>query len=282
MGVMRGKKSPLREHVLKLTPAQRDWICGQMRWELLRRNEGYGEDYAAFAASNPQCCVPSSESGQQEKGKRQEGKSSRVEIFDGTILIPEATAFANKWGCFPRDPDTGQTRFPHIHQNPGMVLPQFDERSRSLTIRFPLDMSTEIILEQVQYWVSCYRKSYPARVMKMRLEDVMRALAVYDLKKKGRSYEEISDELRLDDAGKGSGPNRAKDLFKTARTWIKRAEDPRIWMRTPTIMLRLQQGTIGLQALSQAQEVLPEATKTGPKARGSSTRHSKSKGESTG
>src|SRR3546814_4908517 len=68
--------------------------------------------------------------------------------------------------------------------------------------------------------------------LKMRLEDVRLAIAVYDLKtKEGKVYPEIANELGLDGGDKGTGSDRAKDLFKTAATWIKRAEDPMIWMR---------------------------------------------------
>ena len=99
-------------------------------------------------------------------------------------------------------------------------------------------MPSEAIIRWVRYWVGHYKQKEEKDRdhTKTRLKDISLAIKVYDLKKESKRYSDIAEELNLDPKYLGTGIDRAKNLFNTAKTWIKRTEMSTLWVNTSWIL----------------------------------------------
>lgn len=194
----------------------RDFKIAYLRWQLLRRNEHYLAACQKFSAKHP-------------------GFPENMAYLKAEPLkraLKDAENFSINWGCPPANPDTVICPFLEVPIDPAAIIPVYDEEVGSLQFSIPIRMPTKAIQRWVTYWVGHFKgnASMDKDIARKRLQDIKLAVRVHDLKKKGKKYKEIAEELNLDPKRLGTGKDRAKNLFSTAKTWIKRAEIKSLWL----------------------------------------------------
>jgi hypothetical protein len=198
----------------------KDLEIAHLRWQLLLRNEGYIAAYRKFAEKHPG--FPARLPHMLKKGKHKEIEHA----------YRDARFFENRWGCFPTDPTLNTCPFWEAELDPEANAPKYRRQTRSLRFDIPIEIPTGAIQRWVTYWTGYYkqRAKKKGELTKLRRKDIELALKVYDLKKAGKKYSEIDTALELDPEDQGTGPDRAKNLFGTAITWIRRAAMKHLWI----------------------------------------------------
>lgn len=208
--------------ITKQFPWKRDFEIADIRWQLLKRSAQYCAAYRNFVKKHP-------------KFPRQLVYMTPEHV---TRALKDAQIFRNKWGCSPADPSLKNTN-PFIEGvvDLDLIAPVFNEKEVSLRFDIPISMPSEATMRWVRYWVSFYKRKAKKEeeVTKTRLQDIKLAIKIYDLKMAGKTYGEIFGKLaeELDPEFLGTGVDRAKNLFNTAKTWIKRAEMKSLWIDAP-------------------------------------------------
>jgi hypothetical protein len=200
---------------------ERDFRIVDLRWQLLSRNKQYCAAYKRFSEKHPG--FP--------------GKIDQMTPKQLDNALKDIDSFKIKWGCAPGKPSVHTNPCVEVQIDPEAILPTYVKKSQSLRFDIPIDMPSEAIIRWVRYWVGHYkrREGKGLALTKTRLEDITLAIKVYDLKIEGGKYREISEILELDPDYQGTGIDRAKNLYNTAKTWIKRAEMKSLWMDAPWI-----------------------------------------------
>jgi hypothetical protein len=205
-----------------------------LRWQLLRRNEQYRAAYKKFSEKHP---------GFPAKMVDMQEDQLRRALGDDQI-------FRAKCGCLPADPSLYTNPFVEEVIDAELIIPIYSQKKQNLRFDIPIYMPSEAILRWVRYWVGHYKRNAnkDKDITKKRLQDIRLAIKVHDLKIAGKKYIEIQDELKLDPEYLGTGVDRAKNLYNTAKTWIKRAEMKSLWAWAPwmfdTIIDRHRRGQL--------------------------------------
>lgn len=195
---------------------ERDFRITDLRWQLLRRNERYRAAYERFSEKHP---------GYPEN-------MLRIKLDQLERAQKDVEIFKKKWGCAPGNPSAHTNPFLEVYVDQNALMPVFDKKTQTVRFDLPIDMPSEAIIRWVRYWVGHYRQMHGINrgLTKTRVEDISLAIKVYDLKKAGKKYADIVKELNLDPKCLGTGIDRAKNLFGSAKTWIKRAELNTLWI----------------------------------------------------
>jgi hypothetical protein len=199
----------------------RDLEIADLHWQLLKRNEHYRAAYKRFSEKHPgfPARIPYMQLDRIKRASR------------------DAQIFENKWGCAPADPYVHTSPFLEVIVDPEAMAPVYSQETKILRFDIPINMPSEAILRWVRYWVGHYKRNESSgqEITKKRLQDIKLAIKAYDLKMAGKRYIDIDKELKLDPGYRGTGLDRAKNLFNTAKTWIKRAEMKSLWISAPWV-----------------------------------------------
>ena len=200
---------------------ERDFRIVDLRWQLLQRNDRYCAAYKRFSEKHP---------GYPEI-------MAHMKLDQLERVQKDIETFKKKWGCAPGNPSVHTNPFVEVYIDPDELIPIFNIKAQTLRFNIPIDMPSEAIIRWVRYWVGHYKQKEEKDRdhTKTRLKDISLAIKVYDLKKESKRYSDIAEELNLDPKYLGTGIDRAKNLFNTAKTWIKRAEMKSLWINAPWI-----------------------------------------------